>query len=90
MIDMLEDFPDFCLSKMMLKAMPSMIGTGSTIINKFFDSASYKPPLMQYSLNVSWPSDRAEFVFPSPTSLLTEESLEKLIMDDRWMNFYIN
>jgi len=47
MIDMLEDFPDFCISKMMLKAMPSMIESGSIIINKFFDSATYKPPLMQ-------------------------------------------
>jgi hypothetical protein len=89
MIDMLEDFPDFCLSKMMLKAMPSMIDSGSTIINKFFDSATYKPPLMQYSLNVSWPSTRDEYIFPSPTSLLTEQSLEKLICDDYWMNLQI-
>jgi len=89
MIDMLEDFPDFCLSKMMLKAMPSMIASGSTIVNKFFNSATYKPPLMQYSLNVSWPSNRDEFIFPSPTSLLTEEYLEKLIMDDRWMKLNI-
>ena len=29
MIDMLEDFPDFCLSKMMLLAIPNMIQSGS-------------------------------------------------------------
>jgi hypothetical protein len=57
MVDMLEDFPDFCLSKMMLKSMPSMISSGSSIINKFFDSATYKPPLMTHSLNVPWPSN---------------------------------
>lgn len=85
MIDMLEDFPDFCLSKMMLKAFPNMIGSGSTIINKFLDSATYKPPLMVHSLNVPWPSNRTEMVFPSPTSLITEKSLEDEIMGDRWM-----
>jgi hypothetical protein len=72
MIDMLEDFPDFCLSKMMLKAFPNMINYGSTIICKFLDSATYKPPLMVHSLNVPWPSDRTEIVFSSPTSLITE------------------
>jgi hypothetical protein len=33
MIDLLEDFPDFCLSKMMLVAFPSMISSGYTIVN---------------------------------------------------------
>ena len=70
---------------MMLKAFPNMIGSGSSIINRFLDSATYKPPLMQLSLNVPWPSNRTEMVFPSPTSLITEKSLEKEIMDDRWM-----
>lgn len=57
MVDLLEDFPHFCLSKMMLRAFPSMIESGSPIVNKFFDSATYKPPLFQFNLEVPWPDD---------------------------------
>ena len=57
MIDMLEDFPDFCLSKMMLNAFPSMNSSGSTIVNNFLDTATYQPPLLKLSLNVPWPED---------------------------------
>jgi len=57
MIDMLEDFPDFCLSKMMLKSIPDMIISGSSIITKFFASATYRPPLMKLSLNCPWPEN---------------------------------
>jgi len=86
MIDMLEDFPSFCLSKMMLKAIPSMISSGSSTINKFFDSATYKPPLLAHTLNIPWPDGQKEFIFPSETSLITEDSLNEIISHQVIMN----
>ena len=48
MVDMLEDFDNFCLSKMMLKTFPNMIQMNTPVIKRFFDSATYKPPLMHF------------------------------------------
>ena len=77
MIKLLEPFDNFCISKMMLKSFPSMIEMSTPIIKQFFESALYKPLLMQYSLNVKWTLDRDEFVFASDTSLITHEFLQK-------------
>jgi hypothetical protein len=85
MIDMLEDFPDFCLSKMMLKAIPTMIGSSNRIINNFFNSATYKPPLMKFTLNIPWPENQNEYVFASPTSLITEDSLNEQLKTELFM-----
>lgn len=41
MINLLESFDDFCLSKMMLKSYPHMIRQGTDMIVKFFNSAIY-------------------------------------------------
>jgi len=48
MIDMLEDFDNFCLSKMMLTTFPNMIQMNTSVIKRFFASATYKPPLMHF------------------------------------------
>ena len=77
MIDMLEDFPDFCISKMMLNSFPSMIESGSEIICKFFDSATYKPALMNHLVNCEWPNSMSEYVFTSSSSIISEESLSQ-------------
>lgn len=45
---MLEDFDNFCLSKMMLTSFPNMIQMNTKVIKKFFDSGVYKPPLMHF------------------------------------------
>lgn len=86
MIDLLEDFTSICISKMMLNSFPSMIGSGSKIINRFFDSACYKPPLMAHKIAVDWPESYSEYIFPSSTSLITEESLKKEIESNTAMN----
>lgn len=85
MIDMLEDFPDFCLSKMMLQAIPTMIGSDSEIVNNFFNSATYKPSLMKFTLSIPWPDSQNEYVFASPTSLITEDSLNAQLKTETFM-----
>jgi len=37
---------------------------------------------MLHTLNVEWPEDQKELVFSSPTSLITEETLNDLINAD--------
>ena len=41
MIDLIEPFDTFCLSKMILSVLPNMINEGSDGVVKFFNSAVY-------------------------------------------------
>jgi hypothetical protein len=41
MIDILEPFNDFCLSKMLLGSFPHMIQQGSDMIVKYFNSGVF-------------------------------------------------
>ena len=41
MIEMLETFDGYCLSKMMLRAFPEMVSNGSELIIQYFESCSY-------------------------------------------------
>jgi len=64
MIDMLEDFDNFCLSRMMLTSFPNMCQLNTSIIKKFFNSGVYKPPLMHFKHSIPWPEDTDSFCFP--------------------------
>jgi hypothetical protein len=75
MIDLLEPFNKFCLSKMLLSVFPHMIDESSDMIVKFFSSAVYQPTLMQEPIVLPWPEDFDEFKFASNTSLITPEVL---------------
>jgi hypothetical protein len=71
MIDMLSDYSEYMLSKLMLSVVPTMIdNTNDTVLN-FYNSAIYKPPLMQEAMIIPWPDDLNEFVFCSKTSLMS-------------------
>ena len=74
---MLEDFDNFCLSKMMLTSFPNMIQMNTKVIKKFFDSGVYKPPLMHFQHSIPWPEDTESFVFPCYTSLMSKNLLTK-------------
>ena len=81
MINLLEPMNHFCLSKMMLSSFPGMIKQGSDMIWKFFNTCSYKPVLCTTPVVVYWPQDCDEFVFASPTSLITAESLKNALIE---------
>lgn len=72
-VDMLEDFDNFCLSKMMLTSFPNMIKMNTEVIKRFFASGVYKPPLMHFTHSVPWPEGQDSFVFPCYTSLMSKK-----------------
>ena len=51
------------------------------MIWKFFNSMIYKPVLFSTPIVVYWPQDCDEFVFESPTSLITAESLNHALIE---------
>ena len=71
MIDMLEDYESFFLSKMMLNSFPQMIAQSTDMITKFLSSCVYKSPLMIEAKLIPWPDELDEFVFASHTSLIS-------------------
>ena len=81
MVDMLEDFDNFCLSKMMLTSFPNMIQMNTQVIKRFFDSGVYKPPLMHFQHSIPWPEDRESFVFPCYTSLMSKKLLTQELIE---------
>lgn len=81
MIDMLELFENFCLSKMMLESIPYMIRQSTDMIVKFFDNCIYKPQLMRTPIIVPWPNDLEEHIFASHTSLISQSILVEELKD---------
>jgi hypothetical protein len=78
-MNMLLDFPDQCLSKMMLKSLALIVSHESSQVIDFFDTNTFVPPLMQIHQFIPWGNDMEEFVFPSHTSLVSKQLLyEKL------------
>ena len=75
MINFLTNFDNFCVSKMMFDSLPQMLSSDSEPVYKFFDTAFYRPILIEDALIVYWPPDLDEFIFESPTSLITVDSL---------------
>lgn len=81
MIEMLSDFPDKCLTKMMLKSLAVIVSHDSDMVIEFFDHALYQPPQMQIEQFVPWSDDLSEegLIFASHTSIISRELLlEKL------------
>lgn len=81
MINLLEPFSNFCLSKMMLDIYPHMIRQGTDMISRFLDSGMYQPELMQEAILVTWPTDLETFVFTSHTNLITQKMLVDELKD---------
>ena len=46
MIDLLSDYKEYMLSKLMLSVVPSMIDQANATVLNFYNNAIYKPPLM--------------------------------------------
>jgi hypothetical protein len=73
MIDLLEDYESFFLSKMMLNSFPQMIHQSTDLIVKFFSSCTFKSPLMQEAKLIPWPENLDEYVFACHTSLISPQ-----------------
>lgn len=72
-IDMLEDFENQCLSKMLLKTFPYMIHQGSEIMYKFFNTCNYQPETLKVNFRIPWPYELHEVIFASHTVLISED-----------------
>lgn len=48
----------------------------SEFILNFFNNSGFKPILLQEPILIQWPQDEDEFVFTSPTSLITKDVVE--------------
>lgn len=79
MLDMLEDYNNKCLSKMMLGCIPHMVLARSEIIYKYFDTCLYQPFTMAFDHRIPWPHDLKEVTFASHTVLISEDMLLKEI-----------
>ena len=73
MIDMLEDYQEFFISKMMLNSFPQMIANSTDMIVKFLSTCSYKSPLMLEAKLIPWPDELEEYVFASHTSMISPQ-----------------
>jgi hypothetical protein len=75
MIDMLKDYPDFCISKMMMKSFGIILGHNSESVIDFLDTCIYRPPQMQLEQFVPWDSANPEILFACHTSYISVELL---------------
>ena len=75
MLDMLEDFGNMCLSKMILNCFPYMVLSGSDLITKYYNTCTYQPETLKGEIRVPWPHDLKELIFPSHTVLIQEDRL---------------
>ena len=75
MVQMLYDFPNICLSRLMLKSMPMLISHQSECVVDFFEKKIYKPPQMAIEQFIPWEPEMEEMVFASHTSLIWEDLL---------------
>jgi hypothetical protein len=71
MVDMLTSYSDFMLSKLMLSVVPYMINDANETVLNFYNSAIYKPPLLQHAMIIPWPENLSDFVFCSKSSILS-------------------
>jgi hypothetical protein len=72
MIDMLEGYTEYMLSKLMLSVVPFMINNANETIQRFYKGAVYKPSLMQQPFIITWPDELDDFVFCSKTSIMSQ------------------
>lgn len=81
MIDMLKDYPDFCLSKMMMKSMAIVLQHSSEGVIDFLDTCIYRPPQMQLEQFVPWDSAVPEILFACHTSYISVELLHQKLRE---------
>ena len=67
----------------MIDVLPQMIKQESPMINEFFNSCLFRPLSVQGALIIKWPDNRAEseFIYASATTLITDKSLERVLID---------
>jgi len=76
MIDILGNFENMFLSKMMLKSLPRMINMSTDMIIKYFSTCTYRSPLMKQAKLIEWPGDKDEWIFASHTSLISSDLIK--------------
>jgi len=76
MIMMIIEFPEYSISKMVLKSFALILAHESDDVIDFFESNIYQPPQMQEEQFVpGWTEDMEMFVFPSHTSVISKRFL---------------
>ena len=67
----------------MIDVLPQMIKQESPTINHFFNSCMFRPLSIQGAVIIKWPdnSEDSEFIYASATTLITDRSLEKVLID---------
>ena len=72
MIEMLSQFKDYCISKMILKSLFMTFAHPSDNVLTFFEENIFQPPQMQIEQFIPWDGEEdEEFVFASHTSLIS-------------------
>mgnify|MGYP000848373989 CR=1 FL=1 len=71
MIEMLLDFPEIAISKMVLKSLALILSHESDSVIEFFEANIFQPPQMQQEQFIPWNDDMEIFVFPSHTSVIS-------------------
>lgn len=75
MIDILSDYNNTQLSKLMIKVWRTLINDSNQIVLNFFNKALYNPPYLNKPIMVPWPEGCDEFIFASNTSLIKKDYL---------------
>lgn len=75
MIKMLFDFPNVCLSKMMMMSLPRLLSHESEEVVDFFENAVFCPPQMAVEQFIPWSPDMDQLIFASHTSLISRDLL---------------
>ena len=89
MIEMLKDFPEVCVTKMMLDCMFMILDHQSPKVLDFLDNCLFAPPQMQLEQVIPWPEEEnlKEIIFPCHTSIVSNKLLLKAIEDEMELPF---
>lgn len=79
MINLLSQFDEFCISRMMLNVLPKMLQQETDIVAKFFNSCIFQAESMKSPMVIPWVEDTAEVIFACHTSIITDEIIKKHI-----------
>ena len=76
MVRLLSDFPEICISKMILKSYSMILSYDSEIVINFFETGGlFQPPQMHDQFFVPWDSNLTEVLFCSHTAMISPELL---------------
>lgn len=78
MVELIKDFPETCVSKLLLKSLYYVISHPADSVIDFFDRVIYKPPQMQTShmINYDEESYGDDVIFSSHTSIVTKKLID--------------